>query len=319
MPEEQKVSSTFIRSQMGKGKQGVALVSGACPESVLNKGALSADALFPVLAITGLSGLVGECLSFTALSFHVSRALALASTTPRLSDRITDAIFALGVRQELVISGLVSIVGMVSMVGSKRARRLVEQFLFLESSSARVPYLLSDECPIGKSIDKRNDISNRRSKHARIALIRARCVAFLHSTLVRQAMLNRNLFHALVLSKLLPSGLSRRKEDNLSSKMDGIQGELKNRPVAHRSIPKSLATASSALQSQDPMVKKRIDDVVALFYVECSIGRLDCSKIKDGKKGVSDDATRDNRSSKEHRLRPKLKGSEHESSLEKRS
>jgi len=37
---------------------------------------------------------------------------------------------------------------------------------------------------------------------------------------------------------------------------------------------KSLATASSALQSQDPMVKKRIDDAVALFffYVECSIG-----------------------------------------------
>ncbi len=61
-----------------------------------------------------------------------------------------------------------------------------------------------------------------------------------------------------------------RKEDNLSSKMDGIQGELKNRPVARRSIPKSLATASSALQSQDPMVKKRIDDAVALFYVECS-------------------------------------------------
>lgn len=44
--------------------------------------------------------------------------------------------------------------------------------------------------------------------------------------------------------------------------------------VARRSIPKSLATASSALQSQDPMVKKRIDDAVALFffYVECSIG-----------------------------------------------
>lgn len=43
MPEEQKVSSTFIRSQMGKGRQGVALVSGACPESVLNGGALSAE------------------------------------------------------------------------------------------------------------------------------------------------------------------------------------------------------------------------------------------------------------------------------------
>lgn len=40
---------------------------------------------------------------------------------------------------------------------------------------------------------------------------------------------------------------------------------------------------------------------------------------EDGQKGVSDDATRDNRSSKEHRLRPKPKGSEHESSSEKRS
>lgn len=47
--------------------------------------------------------------------------------------------------------------------------------------------------------------------------------------------------------------------------------------------------------------------------------RLDCSKIEDGQKGVSDDATRDNRSSKEHRLRQKPKGSEHESSSEKRS
>ena len=49
-------------------------------------------------------------------------------------------------------------------------------------------------------------------------------------------------------------------------------GKLRNRPVARGSIPKSLATASSALQSQDQMVKKRIDDALALFYVECSIG-----------------------------------------------
>lgn len=37
---------TFIRSQMGKGRQGLALVSGACPEEVLNGGELLEDFLW---------------------------------------------------------------------------------------------------------------------------------------------------------------------------------------------------------------------------------------------------------------------------------
>lgn len=40
-----------------------------------------------------------------------------------------------------------------------------------------------------------------------------------------------------------------------SSKMDGIQGELKNQPVARRSIP--TLWQQLRLQSQDPMVKKK--------------------------------------------------------------